>query len=178
MYSFTYNYNLTDDDYLEYNKYHNFANTSTLKIFFVLKVILFALLGLMVLLNLLPGISTGINIFVTIFFGLAIAYGYRPLITQLLKWQITATSKKGKLPYGKNVHLQFDADIYTETNENIQIKIKYGSLEKIAHGSTAIYLYIGAMQATILPYSAFESEAQKQELLYFLNSKRPDIKIL
>lgn len=176
MYIFT--YNLTDHDYLEYNKHHNAASPSTQKFFFVLKIALSVLLGFSILLNLLTGVNIGIHVFVIIFIGLAITFGHSHLTTLILKMQIAGFSKQGKLPYGKNVHLQFDYDTYTETNENTQTKIKYHCLEKISHGSTAIYLYVGAIQATILPYSAFESQAQKQELLYFLNSKRPDIKIL
>jgi len=88
-----------------------------------------------------------------------------------LKTTIKLKKKDGKLPYGKNVLILFDEDFFYETTNEAEMKIKYSSIEKTAIGNSAIYIFIGAMQAFIIPLSVFETEKQKSAFLAFVNSK-------
>ena len=79
--------------------------------------------------------------------------------------------KKGRLPFGQNVRIQFDSESFHESTEVGETIVKYSFLEKITEGSHGIYVYFSAMQAVIIPHRAFETEQQKSEFLTFINGK-------
>lgn len=88
--------------------------------------------------------------------------------------QIKMIKKEGKLPYGKEVFARFDDQLFMETANGNESKIDYANIEKIAVGQKAIYIYIGAIQAFIIPFSVFEDEEKREEFLTFLNHKKSE----
>jgi len=87
-----------------------------------------------------------------------------------MKSQIKNAMKYGKFN-NKDVILRFDENIITEITDKNENKIKYSIIEKIALGKAAVYIYIGALQAFIIPFWVFESEQQKVDFLDFINQK-------
>ena len=89
------------------------------------------------------------------------------------KIQIGAFKKMGRLPCNQDVRLIFYDEHYTEITPSTEAKIKYTILEKVDSGRDAVYIQLGAVQATIVPNKAFESDAQRYEFLEFLTGKIP-----
>jgi len=170
MFNFT--YNLTEADYFEFNRHHTFGNQSTQKVIIVMRIFLAAFMSFIILLNLISGGGMGSLIFPVIL-GLAVIFGFKPLMLLSIKWQIKLIKKQGKLPFGKDVNIRFDEESYVETNEVSETKINYTSLERVVKGHHVIYLYIGAMQATIIPFAAFETDEQRDDFLTFIINKTP-----
>jgi len=81
---------------------------------------------------------------------------------------IRSLKKQGKPPYGESVRIQFNEDFFTHDSNGKEVKDVYSNIEKVTVGSTAIYLYYNAVQATMLPLSIFDSQAQQNEFLSFI----------
>ncbi|MCL2215834.1 MAG: YcxB family protein [Defluviitaleaceae bacterium] len=177
MYSFA--FNLEDSDYLEFNKFHFETAPSHKR----LERGALALMAIIVLAFYVRAVAQGAN-WLSMLISLIIVLGVvllvfrftsKPLTGLILKLQIASIKKDGKLPFGKNVRLTFDEDSFVESTEVAETKTKYASVEKVAKGKTAIYIYTGAMQAILLPLSAFENDEQQREFLNFINARvQPD----
>lgn len=168
---YTLSFSLTDADYFEFNRHHHLGKASSGKFIRAMRVIMLVMAGIVAFLTYVVGFRADLIIICTV--ALVLVFGYDRLVLILLKLQISGLKKKGKLPYGKNVQMQFDEETYTEVNELNESITKYTALERVVKGREAIYLYIGAMQASIIPFSAFETEKDNDDFLAFIISKTP-----
>ena len=89
----------------------------------------------------------------------------------MLKGMMKKMKKDGKLPYGKENIVQFDEDFIIATEDEIESKFKYINIEKVVCDKHTVYIFVNAMQACTIPFSAFETEAQRHEFLMFLDRK-------
>ena len=51
-----------------------------------------------------------------------------------------------------------------------ETKLKWSSVDKVVQNDRYIFIYIGAIQALIIPKSAFPSNSQQKEFLDYVNS--------
>ena len=79
--------------------------------------------------------------------------------------------KDGKITPNQPTLLQFHNDFFTSTADGIETTIKYPNIEKIGICENAIYIFITAVQAIIMPIHIFESDTQRSEFLDFINQK-------
>jgi len=165
---YIFDYNLYDSDYLEFNKFHHRISPTTQKIFYVLTAI--CALGCLIIF-----FGQGRYVVSVILFAIVagITFGFKHIITLILKININSLKKKGKLPFGKTVKIHFDRDYIHEISEMAESKVNYENIEKIAEEKHGVYVYIGAIQAFIIPHRAFASQQQKSEFLSFINEKVP-----
>ena len=168
IYNFT--YNLVEADYFEFNRHHTMGNKSAHKVVSAMRVFIAAFMGFIVLLNVISGGGMSSLIF-PLTLGFIVIFGFDHLVLLLIRWQIRSIKKQGKIPFGKDVNIRFDEESYTEINEVSETKINYTSMERVVKGHHAIYLYIGAVQATIIPFAAFETEEHMDDFLAFIFSK-------
>jgi len=173
MYSF--NYNLDDTDYLEFNKFHFNTSQAHKKMTLITRLMVPVALIIFFLLS-LTNYETGTELLVK---GAIYIVGsviwfcvVKPLSILSIKMNMNAMKKSGKLPYGRNVQIQFDEEVIHEITEIAESKMKYSNIEKIVEVDRALYIYYAATQAFIIPISVFESEEQKNEFLRFLNIQR------
>jgi len=90
----------------------------------------------------------------------------------VMKLSIYASKKEGKLPFGKTTQITFCDEAIREINEISETKVKYSSVERVIKGPKAVYIYVSATQATVLPLSIFESEEQVEELMAFVTERQ------
>ena len=100
----------------------------------------------------------------------------RQFIRFRIKRAIKSVKKDGKLPYGSDVLINFGEELIFEIADGNELKIKYKNLGKVAVGSRAIYIYHNITQAFTVPFSAFETESQRDEFLEFINYKIDTLK--
>jgi len=172
---YQFKYTLSEKDYMEFNKYHLLNAPSNKRGIIVLRL----LLPLIFLVYLLFSFflfeeHSSLLIEFIIFAVISVIWFFivKPLLIFNLKLRIKMIKKDGKLPYGKDVLVQFDEDSFIETIHEAESKANYKIIEKIAVGKNAAYIYINAMQAVIVPFSVFETNEQKNEFLAFINKKR------
>jgi len=95
----------------------------------------------------------------------------KPLSEFILKVQIEMAKKEGKLPYDREITMEFYEDYFIEITKETENKTKYTKIEKIIIGDNAIYIFVSAMQSFIIPFSVFKSEKQRSKFEFFIKNK-------
>jgi len=165
---------LDDDDYLLFNQYHllnsPIGKKSLILFRFIIPfisfmfVIIFLIAGSDFLLILIEAIMLTI---LSIFW---IGYSKRILLKSMKKRMIKI-KKEGRLPYSNEAILRFDNESIYEITPKTEGKTNYSLVEKIAVTEKAIYIYFSAIQAYILPVTAFSDEMEKLKFIEFINLK-------
>jgi hypothetical protein len=120
----------------------------------------------------LPVLITGcVFLALSVAWQFAVKHFFAAINTPFLKLNIWIMKKSGKLPFSKNVSLSFYDGHFDQVTETAETKTKYSAIERVSEGKAAVYIYIGAIQAFIIPLAAFESESQKAEFMAFLRGK-------
>lgn len=169
-----YKVTLNDEDYLQLNKYH-FLNSingkkTLLAYRFVPPVIFFMIVVILFVIDSDFELILFESIVMIIMSALWIAYSKKILFKNMKK-EIERVKKEGKLPYSKDALLRFDDEGIHEITPNSENKSQYSLIEKIAVTENAIYIFISAVQAYILPVTTFSDEAEKLKFLDFIELK-------
>lgn len=172
MYHFT--YVVSEKDYWEFNKFHiSKAKPSkkTIALTCLVVLIIIIVLRLLTFVSLYAVSMILIEIiFLTI--SLSVGFFYKKLVMVFrAKRNIAMLKREGTLPFGKNISLQFDESFFVVTTKQGESKIKYTNIEKLGMNGYAIYVYINAVQAAILPLYVFENHEQISGVLTFIKNK-------
>lgn len=173
--NFQFNVELTEEEYLDYNRFIMFKSpynaNRTSKIFDIVLVVVLILGALAFILNLLLG-EVDVTMIVCLVIIALCKFGYKPLLSFLLSYQIKSLKKKGKLPYSSSATVEFYEDRITEVTDSIRTEVLYSSVEKISILSGKfVYIHINSSMAYILPMRSFESEAQYTSFVEFIEAK-------
>ncbi|MDR0288146.1 MAG: YcxB family protein [Clostridiales bacterium] len=176
MYQFK--YILNDEDYWEFNKFHLLNAPSNKKNIIMIRLFILIFFALAVLVSLKD--FDEVSDLLTLIIVYAVIYGIlffavKPFFLRMAKRQIKNIKKDGKLPYGKDILINFNEDCFIETTSYHETKTKYSVVEKVVTGNTALYIYTSSIQAVIIPFSAFESDEQKNMFVSFINNKAEGI---
>lgn len=172
---FKFNVNLTDDDYLEYNKFWNFRShygkgqIISMRIMLAIMVCVFIVLTLVI-----NGFSTGtlIGVITLVAFLVVMELLLKKYITFTLKANLKNLKKKGKVAYSPSATMEFFEETFTEVTDNVKTEQKYSSVERVSVvRGKAIYLHVNSLASYILPLSAFDNKEQFDSFVEFLNSK-------
>lgn len=170
---FEFSYTVSENDYIEFNRYHvqnSMAGKRSRKI--ALYIILAALLLLLVT-DIISG-NMG-KITYTLIIYLVIGILMLLLLVPMMRWNIKLNikliKKSGRLPYENEVYLRFEDDLLIDKTPLTEIKTSYAKLERIAVGTSGVYLYNSAISAILIPNSAFANAAQKYDFLQFIHKK-------
>jgi len=176
MYQFKFITN--ENDYLEFQKYYALnapAFKKSLRNIRLMGPMMFSILFLVIAIS-----DENINYKIGAFIFLALSsivfyFICKPLFKKFLGSTIKRVKKDGKMPYGKDCFMQFYDDIFIDTSIGNDIEIitksKYKNIEKIDANENAFYIFINAVEAFIIPFTAFESEAQRNEFCAFIENK-------
>lgn len=95
---------------------------------------------------------------------------------RILLWNTRRLIKKlkstGKPPYSEEGTLIFEDESIVDSNDCAETRVKYSAVNKLCVTEAAIYVYFSSMQqAVVLPKSAFENNANMENLIAFLKDK-------
>lgn len=173
---YQFKYLLHDSDYMEFNKFHlrNSPLFQKAIIIFRLIVPILLLLYLVVLEESYKNLDDLVlSILITAFLSIAWGLIVKPLFLLGVKITIKLEKKSGKLPYGKEMQIEFYESFLIDTTEDIVTSVNYTGIKRIGVSDTAMYLYISAIQAFVIPISVFKSEEERERFLTFINNKVP-----
>ena len=172
MYHFT--YVLSEKDYWELNKFHLLYSKSGKRSINLMRLTVPMILLAFILLSDVWEVEFNTILLEIIIFtigSIVWLFAAKPVVLFRAKRHIATMKKDGKLPFEKNVSLQFDEDFVIGTTERGESKIRYTAIEKTCVGSDAIYIYTNAVQAHIIPLYVFESQEQISGFLAFIKNK-------
>ncbi|MCL2638604.1 MAG: YcxB family protein [Oscillospiraceae bacterium] len=174
---FEFKFKVTEKDYLDFNIFHyenNPINKKSTKIIYIVTFTIFAAIVANLVLTAEPEDTLFALIFGIVSLGVAIPVVLliqKPFNKLFYRFNIYILKKSGKLPFDTDNSLKFADDDYTEVTPDTESKIKYSKIEKVLVSENAVYIFTSAMQAHIIPLSAFENEQQKEQFCAFINQK-------
>ena len=172
---FKFNVNLTDNDYLEYNKFWNFRSHYGKHQLITMRIVLAVVIGIfMIAVLIMNGFSTdGFIGIIPLAILLALMEIFlKRYVTYTLKAQLNSLKKKGKVAYSPVSTLEFYDDYLVEITESNKTEQKYSSIERVSVvRGRAVYLHVNSLMAYILPISAFDNKEQFDSFIEFFNSK-------
>lgn len=170
MYHFR--YTLDEQDYFAFNKYHLFNSPTNKKNLLANRLvvpIMFVLCGLFIgtivkepFLSYYFYIAFGIVAICWLIF-------FKTIMKKQIKRNMKRMKKRGKLPYQRDITISFEDDVIVEITENGESKVKYSALERVITTEKAIYIYINAMQAILLPCAVFSDEKERDDFIVFIS---------
>ena len=172
---FQLNINLSEDDYLDFNKFHSFESMhgkkliNKTRIIFVLAMIILAALFLLVM-----GLTTFSITYAALLLLFTLLYMvfFKKILTRNVKTQIKRLKKVGKLPFDPVSTLEFHEDKMVEITALQRTEQSYSIFERICVVKDRyILLYKSSVGAYILPVVQVNAQLNQEEFVDFLSSK-------
>ena len=172
--NFKFNINLTDNDYLEYNKFWNFRSHYGKHQLIFMRVILAVVIGIFVLVSFIQkgfSTSTFVSVIPLLILLALLEIFLKKYITFTLKSQLNSLKKKGKAAYSPVSTLEFYDDYLVEITENNKTEQKYSSIERVSIIRGTVYFHVNSIGAYILPITAFENKDIYDKFVEFIKTK-------
>ncbi|MCL2605170.1 MAG: YcxB family protein [Defluviitaleaceae bacterium] len=176
---FVFTYALTQADWVEFSAHHSATAKSSKKARRFMMVF-FSVLAVFISLGMTAGDGESGRLWyafvvVTVFLAVFM-YGFfrlidKPLTALIFRLNVRLAKKDGKLPFDVLTTVTFEDEYILDISERAETKFFYPTVEKVKEGPKAIYIYVNAIMALVLPYRIFEGEEQKREFLQFMHGK-------
>lgn len=179
---FQFNVNMTEQDYLDYNKFQLIRSPYGQKQLKNLRISLTALFGGAVLLSSIVG-GFSVEYILTAVIPLLILYiimqaACKSFLAWSLKGQLRMMKKSGKTCYSQSSIMEFYDDFFVETTPDNKTEQKYTAIERISFvDGNVIYIHINNLMAYVLPINCFESKEQYASFSEFIKTKSENIDI-
>ncbi len=180
---FKFNVNLTDEDYLNFNSF-TMLNTPqgklSVKNLRVMIALIFFLIGVFVLItrDYSPNVQVLFFVLISAWFIL-LQLLLKKMLKRSWKRQLIKMKKAGKSVYTPESEICFYDDVFVETTPCEKNELKYSVIEDVSVvGENAIYIYVSALKAYILPFSCFESKEQWDDFATFIKTKCDKVTII
>lgn len=166
---------LSEDDYLDFNKFHSFESKhgkkliNKTRIFFILAMVVLAALFMLVM---------GVTMFTVIYAAILLLFTllymvfFKKILTHNIKAQIKRLKKIGKLPFDPVSTLEFYEDKMVEITASRRAEQGYNIFERICVVKDRyILLYHSSVAAYILPVAQIDTQVNQKGFVDFLSSK-------
>ena len=172
---FHFNITLTEEDYLAFNNFHSFESKHGRKAIRKSRIFFIAIMALLIaLMFFIQGVTTFSLIYTALLGVYTIVYMllFRKVLNKNIKSQIKRLKKLGKLPYEPISTLEFYEDKMVEITTSARTEQSYDVFERLCIvANRYILLYRSSVGAYILPMAQIKSQANLDDLLYFLSQK-------
>lgn len=168
-------YNLTEDDYVNFNLWHN-LHSKTIKRTLLLTQIgligIFVMLWLIVYtlkLDLLFNVITAVFVLIM---SVYVMVGFPKSVAAGIKKQTRKMLREGKNPsfIGPATFELLEHSIRTTERDTVT-ELACSRIERIVDTGSELYIYIGSLSGLILPQSAFSGREQREELIEALKRR-------
>lgn len=165
---------LTEDDYLQFNKFHLFRSPYGRRNFYrgatVAGVIFLVIAFLPALVKGFTTRTVAEAIPVLLFALLLLCY--KPYFMLFLKAHIKWQKKNGKVSFSPKATMEFYEDHFVETTEENRTEQKYTAVERISVVENRyVYLHTNSIMAYIIPMASFASREEYDGFLTFAKER-------
>ncbi|MBQ8848709.1 MAG: YcxB family protein [Clostridia bacterium] len=179
--NFKFHISLSDDDYLEYNKFHmlkSFYGARQLRLFRGVVALLFA--AFILVYWIAGGFTLSAFLGSIPYFIAAIVFELllKPFFMFILKRNIKQMKKQGKMAYSALSNMEFYDGYFTEVTDENKTEQKYSAIERVSIVSNKnIYLHLNSVIAYIIPIASFESKEQYDAFVAFIKTKCANVDV-
>lgn len=160
------NYKLTDEDYIEFNEFHQLVHSEIGKrnLFFlrligpmisILAIIIFILARAEVMLIIVEAI-------VLFIFSVVEISQAKKIMKRGIHKTILKMKEKEGLPFSEETTLNFTEDQIIEITKNQELKVDYKKIQDVCETEKAFYVYISSMEALIIPKRVLDQNMEKK----------------
>lgn len=160
------NYKLTDEDYIEFNEFHQSIHSEVGKrnLFFlklagpmisVLAIVIFILARAEKML-----IIT--EVIVLCIFSIVCVAQAKKIMKRGIRKTILKMIETEGLPFAEEITLTFTEDQIIEITKGQEVKVDYQKVENVCETETAFYIYISSIEALIIPKRVLNQDMEKK----------------
>ena len=176
--NFRFQIHVSEDDYLEYNKFWVLCSPYGKRSLVGLRILDVVIILIAILLVVVRGgfdSNVILRILPLLLLLVVLQLLLKPFYVFILRNHIKNLKKKGKMPYTPESVMEFHEDFFLEMSPEAKTEQRYSTVERISlvDGKT-IYLHINNLIAYILPVFAFQSEKEREAFIEFIQSKCPN----
>lgn len=169
--NFTFNVNLSEKDYLDYNVFWQMKSPYGKNNIILLRIYTAVLFVVAAFIFWMTNHSLSGVVFIVLI-GVISELLSGKFYVFLIKSQIKSLSKKGKTAYSASSIMEFSEDGFSETTKLNKTEQKYSAVERISIiGGETVYIHVNNIMSYILPKSCFESKEQFDSFLNFIKTK-------
>lgn len=171
---------LNEQDYIDFNLFHNIASDKGKQIFNLLRAIVSLLPVAVALLTVLfDGFDedSGLFLFIYILLSVGVFLLFRPIHIHSIKGTVKRLKRVGRLPFSSDAVIVFHEAVFTEETATNKSECAYSLIEQVYLVNDSIfYIYVNSVQAYLIPVSTFENEMQYKEFIKFIEQKSVPVK--
>ena len=176
--NFRFQIHVSEDDYLEYNKFWVLRSPYGRKSLVGLRILDVVIILIAILLVVVRGgfdSNVILRILPLLLLLVVLQLLLKPFYVFILRNHIKNLKNKGKIPYTPESVMEFHEDFFLEMSPEAKIEQQYSAVERISLvDGKMIYLHMNNLIAYILPVSAFQSEKEREAFIEFIQSKCPN----
>ena len=103
----------------------------------------------------------------------ALYYFYAPKrLEKNIRKQVSMTKEDGKLPYYADTEIELTESMIVQRSEHGESYVKYRDIERIYIDQEYLYIYINAVQASVIPYRCLGED--KEQVIGYVIDKRSE----
>jgi len=182
---YQFNVNISEKDYIDFNKFHMFKSPYGRKLLASFRIILIIFVFIYTFLSLYGRYQAGesfydsiIGVLPILIITIAMLLLLRPLFSRSIKLILKILKKSGKMGYSPSSVVEFYEENFIEITDENKTEMKYSAIERISIvDNKMIYIHINNVMAFILPISCFESREEYDAFIEFIKTKCPNIDI-
>ena len=175
------NYKLTDEDYIEFNEFHQLIHSEIGKrnLFFlrligpmisILAMIIFILAGPMIsvlaivifILARAEKMLIITEVIVLCIFSIVCVAQAKKIMKRGIRKTILKMIETEGLPFAEEITLTFTEDQIIEITKGQEVKVDYQKVENVCETETAFYIYISSIEALIIPKRVLNQDMEKK----------------
>lgn len=160
------NYKLTDEDYIEFNEFHQLIHSEVGKrnlfllkligpMISILAIVIFILARAEIMLIVIEAIVLCIFSMVWIAFS-------KKIMKRGIRKTILKMKETDGLPFAEETTLNFTEDQIIEITKNQELKVDYKKIEDVCETEKDFYVYISSMEALIIPKRVLDQDMEKK----------------
>ena len=160
------NYKLTDEDYIEFNEFHQLIHSEIGKRnLFLLKLIgpMISILAIVIFILARAEIMLiVIEVIALCIFSIVCVAQDKKIMKRGIRRTILKMKETEGLPFAEETTLYFTEDQIIEITKGQEVKVDYQKVEDVCETETAFYIYISSIEALIIPKRVLDQDMEKK----------------
>lgn len=166
-----YRITLNEEDYVRFRIFHFYHSKLGKRQLRSARTSMIKLSVIIILMLLTSDVQLDWIVFYTIMWtiGSVFFYFYAPKkMEKNIRRQVSMTKEDGKLPFSGDTEIEFLESMIVQRSEHGESHVTYSDIERIYIDQEYLYIYINAVQASVIPYRCL-GEDKKRLIKYVMD---------
>ena len=173
-----YRITLNEEDYVRFRIFHIYHSTLGKRQLHRARTSMIKLSVIIILMLITSDVQLDWIVFYTIMWtiGSVFFYFYAPKrMEKNIRKQVNMTKEDGKLPFSGDTEIEFLESMIVQKSEHGESHVNYSDVERIYIEQEYLYIYINAVQASVIPYRCL-GEDKKQVIKFVMENMKDKLR--